>query len=88
MSLSFLNRILMARFLKQSLPKLAQNEQTIVNCSNSKQSLPKLNQNEQIIVNCSNSIIEMHRRVVLRRENVPRGPEVVRRWSKLIVRTL
>ena len=31
------------------------------------------------IVNCSNAIIEMHPRVVLRRENVPRGPEVVNR---------
>ena len=34
------------------------------------------------IVNCSNSIIEMHPRVVLRRENVPRGPEVVNRSLK------
>ena len=68
MSLSSLNRILMAHFLKKSFPKLAHKERTIVNCSH--------------------SIVEMHPRVVLRRENVPRGPEVVSRWSKLIEQTL
>ena len=58
----------MAHFLKQSLPKLAQKEQTIVTCSH--------------------SIIEMHPRIVLWPENVPRGQEVVSRWSKPIEQTL
>ena len=38
-------------------------------------------QKEGTIVNCSNSIIEMHPRFVLKRENVPRGPELVNSWD-------
>ena len=44
--------------------------------------LPKLAQKERTMVNCSNSIMEMHPRVILRRENVPHGPEVISRWVK------
>ena len=47
-----------------------------------KQSLASTCPKGTTIVNCSNSIIEMHPRVVLRGENVPRGPELVNRSLK------
>ena len=44
----------------------------------------KLAKKEETIVHCSNFIIEMDSHIVLRRESMPRGPEIVSRCVKAV----